>query len=172
MRKLAFAIIVLLFAVGLGFAPPASAYRVNNSTWNDYNFVWWTGVPNGQVAANSDNNLRATAWFTTCNKMSWSGWSFAYAPGSSSTYLGDYWSASGLGSISFSVPPSVGTTSSGATWGNSVGGDYNAHSYSSYPITFQIGTWFYSINHSVSSMRYVGGLGYNGPSFQRYEWVC
>lgn len=172
MPVLAVAILAILTCLS---SAPAGAYRTNNSSWNDYNFVWWSGVPNGQVSTSSNNYIRGTSWLTYCNRMSWSGYTYAYAPGATATYLSDYWSASTAGgSISFSVPPSVSVSggSKSATWANEVGGDYNGHSYSSYPIQFTVGTWFYSINHSVSSSRRVGGTGYNGPSYQRYEWVC
>lgn len=168
----------LVGAVALGClalaAPPASAYRSNNSRWTDYNNVAWSGLSGGYIRSNSENHLRGTSWAMYCNRMSWKGYTKLYAPGSAATTLHDYWSASTPGNIEFSIPPGVSASGSSdsATWRTTLSGTTQTHSYSTYPIQFTTGAWFYSVNHSVSATRRVGSTTYNGPSFRRYETVC
>lgn len=174
-----------LFAVGTtvatlvvaGLAPDtASAYRSNNSKWTDYGNKSWSGVSGGYIKGTSSNHIRGTSWATYCNLMTWKGYTKVYAPGASATTLTDYWSAGTPSSPSFSVPAgvSVSGSSDSATWKTTLTGSTQTHSYSTYPITFQVGalSWFYSVNHTASATRRVGTTTYNGPSYKHYEWVC
>jgi hypothetical protein len=161
---------VAMFATAV-IAQPAWAYRSNNSRWTDYNYNSWG---NGYVTATSNNFIRGTSFLAYCNRMSFSGATQLSAPGSNATSLNDYFSVGTPGGVSVSFPAgvSVGGGSKSVSWSTQQGGSTQRHDYSGYPITFTTGTWFYSVNHSVSSARLVGNTWYNGPSFTRYEWVC
>jgi hypothetical protein len=154
----------------------ADAYRSNNSNWTDNGNEAWSGLTGGYIKGSSSNSIRGTSWLTYCNLMTWKGYTKLYAPGASATTLTDYWSAGTPSSPSFSVPAGVSVSGStdSATWATTLSGTTQTHSYSTYPITFQVGSlsWFYSVNHTASATRRVGSTSYNGPSYKHYEWVC
>lgn len=174
MRIRTIVIALVLAATGTVLPTTAQAYRSNNSSWTDNDYSAWAGVSGGYVKGVSNNKLRGTGGLAYCNYMTWSGSTSVSAPGSTDTTLSDYWSVSAPGSVSVSVPAgvSVGGGGSSASWQTTVSGGSQSHIYTTYPINFKTSTWFYSINHSVSTSRRVGSNSYTGPSFKRYELVC
>ncbi len=174
MKRLIVTALIIVAVSTAGLSDSASAYRSNNSKWTDSNYLEWTGLREGFITGISNNHLRGTSWRTYCNRMSWSGTTKIYAPGSAATTLIDYWSVGTPGDVSASVPAgvSIDAASKSATWETTIAGPRQAHSYKDYPVTFTVGYWFWSTNHTASSTRMVGSTSYRGPSFQRYEWVC